>query len=102
MEIEGIINHTLAGLEIKTEHLKKSIRQVEEDSYTWTCLRLIHVNKEIQNAIRDKANVRQLFSEEEHMKKFIANDPDETFRFLGFDLDDIQLYIQLRNYCRLR
>ncbi len=97
MEIEGIINHTLCGLYTKNQALKDDLAFCDHEIHKWNSLRKIHANEEVQSAIQGLKSVRQLLSEPQYMNYFIGNSPEETFYFMGFHMEAIQFYIELRN-----
>jgi len=99
MEIEGIVQHSLAGLYVRHERAKEDLNLCESEIHKWHQIRMIHANEEVQHAIQGLKSIRQLVTAATHMKDFLASTPEETFTFMGFHLDSIQFYMDLRTQC---
>ncbi len=99
MEIEGIVQHSLAGLYVRYERAKDDLGLCESEIHKWHQVRMIHANEEVQHAIQGLTSIRQLVTATTHMKNFLGSTPDETFLFNGFHLDSIQFYMDLRSKC---
>lgn len=99
MEIEGIINHSLAGIAARKEAILDKLGYCERLQVLWLKIREIHHSEPMQGYLTGIKNVRQLFLSELYMKHFLENSPEDTFIFHGYHLDDIQEYLFLRNKC---
>ena len=99
MELEGIVQHSLAGLFIRHDRAIADVNLCNREISKWHEVLKIHANEEIQHAIKGLVSVRQLVTAATHMKDFLASSPDETFLFNGFHLDSIQFYMDLRTHC---
>ena len=102
MEIEGVINHVIESLKIRNEYLNKESFLCKMDFLKWTIIRQIHADEELQAVIGNINNVREIISDEKYMKHYISNEPEDDFRFMGYLLDNIQFYIELRKSLRGR
>jgi hypothetical protein len=99
MEIEGIVQHTLAGLYVRHERAKNDVDLCEREIHKWHQVRMIHANEEVQHAIQGLTSIRQLVTGETHIKYFLAVKPEDIYTFMGFHLDSIQFYMDLRTQC---
>lgn len=100
MEIEGVINHVTKSLEIRRESLEKELFLCKMDLLKWTNIRQIHADQELQAIIGSIDNIRQIIGDEKYTKLYFSNEPEDDFRLLGYLLDHIQFYIDLRKGLR--
>jgi hypothetical protein len=99
MEIEGIVQHSLAGLYVRHERACDDVQLCESEIYKWKEILMIHANEEVQHAIQGLTSIRQLVTGATHMKDFLAVKPEDIYTFMGFHLDSIQFYMDLRTQC---
>lgn len=100
MEIEGVINHVMKSLDVRREYLEKELFLCKMDLLKWTNIRQIHADEELQAIISSINYVRDIIPQEKYMKLYFSNEPEDDFRLMGYLLDNIQFYIELRNNLR--
>ena len=97
MEIEGIINHTLASALIERNFIAQKLVSNKEHINFWNNVKTIHANEEIRNKLEGITHVRQILGSEEYMEYLIEQSPDEPLHYMGFPLKTIEFYIHLRD-----
>lgn len=95
MEIEGVITHVLKHYDVKIKHLENELDRSRAELDTWHAIQAIHANEAVRKAIAGLTNVRQLFTDGQHMKHILSNEPEDAFTFMGFAMNEIQFYIEL-------
>lgn len=99
MEIEGVIQHSIAACIVKQLSLKDELSRCEQEIEKWKQIQQIHANEEIKNELNQVESVRYLISQPKYTLLFLPSEPEGPILFKGFALDTIQFYIDLKAYC---
>jgi hypothetical protein len=99
MDIEGLINHTLASYTIERQYIAKQLFDNKERIQFWEDVQAIHANESVQNALRGVTNIRQILSSENYMDYLIKKNVCEPLCFMDFPLKTIEFYLHLKHSC---
>ena len=101
MEIEGLINHTLASALVERDYIYHKLLENKSHIDFWQSLREIHAHEELKHRLNGITHIRQILVSEEYMQVIIRNEPDEPLFFMDFPLKTIEFYLHLRELNRL-
>lgn len=97
MEIEGLINHTLAGAMVERNFIAQKLVANKEHITFWRNVKQIHANEEVRARLESITHIRQILGSEEYMEYLIEQSPEEPLYYMGFPLKTIEFYIHLRD-----
>lgn len=97
MEIEGIINHTLASALIEREYLAKQVAENQAHIAFWRDLQQINCNETVRLSLEGITHVRQILGSEMYMEDLIKKHPADPLYYMGYPLKTIEFYIHLKN-----
>lgn len=97
MEIEGLINHTLAASLVERNYIVQKLVANREHISFWQTVRKIHANEELKAKLQSITHIRQILGSEEYMEYLIEQSPDEPLFYMGFPLKAIEFYLHLRD-----
>lgn len=96
MEIEGLINHTLAAALVEREYIAKQLTDNLAHIDFWKNIKLAHAHEELRHRLQDITHIRQILGSEDYMQYMIKKTFDEPLYFMGFPIKVIEFYIHLR------
>lgn len=97
MEIEGLINHTLASAILERNFIAQRMVANKEHITFWNSVKKIHTNEDIRSKLENITHIRQILGSEEYMEYMIQQDPEDPLEYLGIPLKTIEFYIHLRD-----
>lgn len=97
MEIEGLINHTLAALMVDRDFMAKKMLDNKDYILFWKNIKSIHANEEVKSKLNQVTHIRQILGSEEYMKDMIKYNPEDSLFFMGFPLKTIEFYLHLKD-----
>jgi hypothetical protein len=101
MEIEGLINHTLAAALVERDYIAKKFLDNKNHIAFWESIRKIQAHEELKARLQGIEHIRQILGSEEYMYYMIRQEPDEPLYFMGFPLKAIEFYLHLRTSNRV-
>lgn len=96
MEIEGIINHTLAGALIERDYIAKMVADNQFHIAFWRTLKQIHAHEEVKQSLEGITHIRQILGSEHYMEHLIKKHPADPLHYMGFPIKSIEFYIHLK------
>lgn len=102
MEIEGIINHTLAAALVERDYIAKRVVDNKQHIQFWKNLQKIHANEFLQAKLENITHIRQILGSEEFMEYLIKQDVDAEIEFMGFSIKAIEFYLHLRDSIKIK
>lgn len=97
MEIEGIINHSLAAALVERDYIAKKVQENKEHINFWNNIKQLHANDEVRNSLEEVSHIRQILGSESYMQYLIEQMPDDPLYYKGFPLKTIEFYLHLRD-----
>lgn len=101
MEIEGLINHTLAAALVERDYIAQQVRDNKSHIAFWESIRVINAHEEIKQRLEGITHIRQILGSEAYMDYMVRQSPDEPLYFMGFPLKTVEFYLHLRQSDRL-
>lgn len=100
MEIDGVINHSLALHIVQRKDLEKRLEECNKSIDLLNDLRVINNDEPLRAILSPFTNIRQLVASPTHILGFLQTmDEEDMLVFQGHHLDTIQLYLDLREHC---
>lgn len=97
MEIEGLINHTLAAALVERDYIAKKVADNKQHIAFWRSIKEIEANENIKQALQNITNIRQILGSESYMEYLIEQSPEEPLFYMGHPLKSIEFYLHLRD-----
>ncbi len=97
MEIEGLINHTLASFVIEKDFIAKKVQENADCLRFWRNIKKIHINVPLRQKLHSITHIRELLGSEEYMEDMIRQESDKPLYFHGHPLKEIEFYLHLRD-----
>lgn len=97
MEIEGLINHTLAAAEVERSFIAKKAMDNKYHINFWEEVKRLHSNEDITSRLKNVSHIREILGSEDYMGYLIKKSIDDPLYFMGFPLKIIEFYLHLRD-----
>lgn len=95
MEIEGLINHTLAAALVEREYIAKQLQENLAHIDFWKTVKLAHSHEELKHRLQGITHIRQILGSDDYMQHLIKKSVDEPLYFMGFPIKVIEFYLHL-------
>ena len=96
MEIEGLINHTLAAALVERNYIAKTMADNLDHIEFWKTLKAVYAHDELNKRLESITHIREILGSEEYMNYLIKKNPEEPLLFMGFPIKVIEFYIHLK------
>lgn len=96
MEIEGLINHTLAAALVERNYITKQMADNQFHIDFWKSIKLAHSHEELNQRLQGISHIREILGSEDYMQFLIKKSVDEPLFFMGFPIKVIEFYIHLK------
>jgi len=100
VEIEGIINHTLAGALVERDYIAQKVIANRIHINFWKDVQRLYANEDIRCRLEDVNHIRQILGSEDYMEYMIEKSPEEPLYYMGFPIKVIEFYIHLKESLR--